>query len=57
MAERLERRFYPVIAENPADTECILGQHSDDFLQRDNFDVLLDARVEEFHRRLEIRYR
>ena len=45
MAELLERRFHSVIAENLADTECVLRQHSDDFLQRDNFDVLLDARV------------
>ena len=45
MAERLERRFHSVIAENLADTECVLRQHSDDLLQRDNFDVLLDARV------------
>ena len=45
MAERLERRFYPVVAESLADTECVLWQHSDDLLQRDNFDVLLDACV------------
>src|SRR5216684_4411972 len=45
MAERLERRFHSVIAENLADTECVLRQHCDDLLQRDNFDVLLDARV------------
>src|SRR6266851_9563383 len=45
MAERLERRFHSVIADNLADTECVLRQHSDDLLQRDNFDVLLDARV------------
>src|SRR6266568_5369014 len=45
MAERLERRFHSVIAENLADTECVLRQHSDDLLQRDNFDVLLDAGV------------
>lgn len=34
MAERLERRFHSVIAENLADTECVLRQHSDDLLQR-----------------------
>jgi hypothetical protein len=45
MAERLERGFHPVITENLADTEGILRQHSDDLLQWDNFDVLLDARV------------
>jgi hypothetical protein len=45
MAERLERRFHSVIAENLADTECVLRQHSDDLLQLDNFDVLLDAHV------------
>src|SRR6266446_10576406 len=45
MAERLERRFHPVVAENLADTERVLRQHSDDLLQRDNFDVLLGARV------------
>jgi hypothetical protein len=45
MAERLERRFHSVIAENLADTECVLRQHSDDLLQRDDFDVLLGARV------------
>src|SRR6266436_4375648 len=45
MAERLERRFHSVIAENLADTECVLRQHGDDLLERDNFDVLLDARV------------
>src|SRR5262244_1274453 len=45
MAERLERPFYPVIAENLADTERVLRRHGDDLLQRDNFDVLLDARV------------
>ena len=45
MAERLERRFHSVIAENLADIECVLRQHSDDLLRRDNFDVLLDARV------------
>src|SRR5215469_1788212 len=45
MAERLERRFHSVIVENPADTECVLRQHGDDLLQRDNFDVFLDARV------------
>ena len=45
MAERLERRFYPVIAENLADTECVLRQHSDNLLKGDNFDVILDARV------------
>ena len=45
MAERLERRFYPVITESLADTECVLWQHSDDPLHRDNFDVLLDAGV------------
>ncbi len=26
-----------------ADTECVLRQHSDDLLQRDNFDVLLES--------------
>ena len=45
MDERLERRFHSVIAENLADTECVLQQHSDDLLKRDNLDVLLDARV------------
>jgi hypothetical protein len=45
MAERLERRFHSVIAENLADTEGVLRQHGDDLLQRDNLDVFLDARV------------
>src|SRR4029077_20987840 len=45
MAEPLERRFHSVIAENLADPECVLRQHRDDLLQRDNFDVLLDAGV------------
>ena len=45
MAERLERRFHSVIAENLADTECVLRQDRDNLLQRDNFNVLLDARV------------
>jgi len=45
MAVRLERCFHSVVAENLADTECVLRQHSDNLLQRDNFDVHLDVRV------------
>src|SRR5215470_17894046 len=45
LSERLECRFYSVVAENLTDTKCVLRQHCDDLLQRDNFDVLLDACV------------
>ena len=45
MTERLERRFHSVVAESLADTKCVLRQNGDDLLQRDNFDVLLGARV------------
>src|SRR6266496_3956188 len=45
MADLLECGFHSVIGENLADTECVLRQHSDDLLQRDDFDVLLGARV------------
>src|SRR5215470_9014562 len=45
MAKGLERCLYTVIAENLADPECVFWQHCDDFLQRDNLDVLFDARV------------
>lgn len=44
-AKPLEARFHPVIAEDLADTHCVLGQHCDDFLERDDYDVFLDARM------------
>ena len=43
MADTLERGFHGVIAEKPADAECVLWQHGYDLLQGDNFDVPLNT--------------
>lgn len=45
VAEFLKYRFHRVIAEYLAYSERVLGQYGNDFLEWDDFDVLLDTGV------------